>query len=204
MADAVDRRRVLLSAQAVMAACSVLLFLNALQGHPAIWPLYVLGALSAGFASVDSSSRSAVIAGLLDRKEFASGTALWQLLYQLGQVAGPALAGLLIAQVSVAAAYGLDAATFLASMAAVASLHRLPPGEGGTSFGLRSIKEGLSFLKGRQVLQGTFVIDLNAMVLGMPRARSSLLSRSCGSTGARRPSACSTPLRRWAPSREPS
>lgn len=170
IADAIDRRRVLLFAQSAMATCSALLCLNAFQAHPAIWPLYVLGATSAGFASVDSSSRSAVVATLLDRSEFAAGNALWQLLYQVGQVAGPALAGLLVAQVSIAAAYGLDAMTFLASLAAVASLHRLPPGEGGTSFGLRSMKQGLAFLRGHQVLQGTFVIDLNAMILGMPRA----------------------------------
>jgi len=170
VADAVDRRRVLLAAQLVMAASSVLLCLNALSDHPAIWPLYALAATSSAFATVDSSSRSAVIAGLLDRSELASGNALWQLLYQLGQVAGPALAGLLIAQVSLGAAYAIDAATFLASMAAVASLRRLPPGAGGASFGLRSIREGLRFLRGRQALQGTFVIDLNAMILGMPRA----------------------------------
>jgi MFS family permease len=170
MADAHDRRRVLLVAQSAMATCSLLLFWNALGRHPEIWPLYVLGAVSAAFATVDSSSRSAVIAGLLDRDEFASGSALWQLLYQVGQVAGPALAGLLIGQVSLAAAYGLDAVTFLAAMAAVASLHKLPPGEGGATFGLRSMRQGLSYLRGRQALQGTFVIDLNAMVLGMPRA----------------------------------
>lgn len=170
VADATDRRRVLLSAQCVMLVCSSLLCLNALGGHPAIWPLYVLGALSAAFATVDSSSRSAVVAGLLDRSELASGNALWQLLYQAGQVAGPALAGILIAQVSLGAAYAVDAGTFLASMAAVASLRRLPPGEGGSSFGLRSMREGISFLRGRQALQGSFVIDLDAMILGMPRA----------------------------------
>jgi MFS family permease len=170
IADAVDRRRVLLAAQLVMAACSLLLCLNAVGGHPSLWPLYVIAAVSAGFATVDSSSRSAVIAGLLDRRELASGNALWQLLYQVGQVAGPGVAGVLIAQVSLAAAYGVDAVTFLVSMAVVASLERLPPGEGGSSFGLSSMREGFSFLRGRQALQGTFVIDLDAMVLGMPRA----------------------------------
>ena len=170
MADAVDRRKVLLTAQVSMASCSALLCLNALQHHPLLWPLYVLAAVSAGFATVDSSSRSAVIATLLDPAEFPAGNALWQLLYQVGQVAGPALAGVLISEVSLSLAYGCDAVTFLASMAAVASLNRLPPGEGSSSFGFRSMLEGISFLRGRQVLQAAFVIDLNAMILGMPRA----------------------------------
>lgn len=170
LADSRDRRRVLLGAQAVMMVCSLGLFVNAYGGHAALWPLYLLGAVSAAFASVDSSSRSAAIASLLDRSEFAAGNALWQMLYQIGQVAGPALAGLLLARVDLAAAYGVDAATFLASMAAVSSLSALHPGEGGTRFGLRSMKEGLSYLRGRPALYGTFVIDLDAMVLGMPRA----------------------------------
>lgn len=170
MADAIDRRTVLLVAQLAMASCSALLCVNALSSHPLLWPLYVLGAVSSGFATVDSSSRSAVVAGLLEPHEFPAGNALWQLLYQVGQIAGPALAGLLIAQVSLGLAYAIDAGTCLASMAAVASLRRLPPGEGGASFGLRSMRQGLSFLRGRQVIQATFVIDLNAMILGMPRA----------------------------------
>lgn len=170
VADAIDRRIVLLITQISLGTCSALLCLNAFAPHPRLWPLYLLGGISAGFATIDSSSRSAVIAGLLEPREFASANALWQLLYQVGQVAGPALAGLLIAQVSLGTAYAVDAGSCLASLAAVLSLKRLPPGEGGRSFGLRSMREGLAFLRGRQALQGTFVIDLNAMILGMPTA----------------------------------
>ena len=101
---------------------------------------------------------------------FASANALWQLLYQVGQVAGPAIAGLLLAQVGIASVYWIDMATFTVSLLAVASLPSLRPPGGGTRFGLRSIAEGLGYLKGKPVLQGTFVVDLNAMILGMPRA----------------------------------
>ena len=101
---------------------------------------------------------------------FASANALWQLLFQLGQVGGPAFAGLLLGQFGIASVYWIDAGTFAISLLAVASLPALRPPEGGTRFGLRSIAEGLRYLKGRPVLQGTFVVDLNAMVLGMPRA----------------------------------
>jgi MFS family permease len=170
IADGMDRRAVLLTAQVAMATCSAMLFWNALGRHPEIWPLFVFAAVSSGFASVDSSSRAAVIASLLDRSELAAGNALWQLLYQMGQIAGPAVGGLLIAEVSISATYGIDACSFLAAMAAVLSLRRLPPGQGGARFGLRSIVEGVSFLRGRPQIYGTFVVDLNAMVLGMPRA----------------------------------
>lgn len=170
IADAVDRRLLLIVTQLSLAACSIGLALNSFGGHPALGPLYGLSALSAGIASIDSPARSAVLATLVGRQMFASASALWQLLFQVGQVAGPAIAGLLLGQVGIDSVYWIDAATFAVSLAAVVSLPSLRPPGGGTRFGLRSMAEGLRYLKGRPVLQGTFVIDLNAMVLGMPRA----------------------------------
>jgi MFS family permease len=170
IADAVDRRRVLLVSQALLASCSLGLFWNASTAHPRLWPLYVLAGISAGFAATDTSTRAAVIANLVERRQLSSANALWQLLFQIGSVVGPGIAGLLIAHIGIASAYAADASTFAVSLAAVASLKALPPIDGGTRFGWRSVKEGLTFLKGRQVLQATFAIDLGAMVLGLPRA----------------------------------
>jgi MFS family permease len=170
IADAVDRRRVLLVSQTLLACCSLGLFWNASTSHPRLWPLYVLAAASAGFAATDVSTRAAVFANLVERRQLAAANALWQLLFQIGSVVGPGIAGLLIAHVGVSSAYAIDASTFLVSLAAVFSLRALPPLEGGTRFGWRSIKEGLGFLRGRQALQATFVIDLDAMILGLPRA----------------------------------
>ncbi len=170
VADAFDRRRVLLVSQSFLAVCSIGLLINASSHHPHIWPLYVLAAAIAGFDACDSSTRAAVFANLVERRQLASANALWQMLSQLGSVVGPAVAGILIARVGVASAYGADAATFVVSLTTVAILKPLPPVAGGTRFGWRSMKEGLSFLRGRQVLQACFVIDLAAMVLGMPRA----------------------------------
>jgi MFS family permease len=170
IADAVDRRRLLVVTQLLLAACSAGLALNSTGGHAALWLLYALSALGAGVVSIDSPTRTAVVATLVGRPMFASANALWQLLSQVSQVAGPAVAGLLLGQVGIASVYWIDAATFAVSLLAVASLPALRPPGGGTRFGLRSIGEGLRYLKGRPVLQGTFVVDLNAMVLGMPRA----------------------------------
>jgi MFS family permease len=170
VADALDRRRVLMCSQVLLSSCSIGLFLNALSPHPAVWPLYVCAAGIAGFSSVDGSTRTAIFANLVERDQLSSANALWQLLFQFGTVAGPAVAGLLIGQVGVSSAYLADSATFVVSMAAVLSLGPLPPLEGGARFGVKSIAEGLRFLKGRQALQGAFVIDLDAMILGMPRA----------------------------------
>ncbi|HEY4375979.1 MAG TPA: MFS transporter, partial [Acidimicrobiales bacterium] len=82
----------------------------------------------------------------------------------------PAIGGLLIAKVSLSAAYWVDVATFGVAGVTLLLMQPLPPEGGGTKAGFKSVREGLQFLKGRQALQGTFVIDINAMVFGMPRA----------------------------------
>ena len=108
--------------------------------------------------------------GLVGADQVPSANALMQIIMQVGQVLGPALAGLLIAQVDLAAAFWVDVATFGAAIVALLLMQPMPPIGGTTKAGFKSIAEGLRYLKGRQALQGTFVIDINAMVFGMPRA----------------------------------
>jgi MFS family permease len=115
-------------------------------------------------------TRAAVLPTLVRRESFPAAAALTQVVMQVGQVAGPALAGVIIARVGLAAAYWGDVATFGAAIVTILLMRPLPPEGGGTRAGLKSIAEGLRFLRGRRVLVGTFVIDLDAMVFGMPQA----------------------------------
>lgn len=169
-ADALDRRKLLLVMQVLLGLTSVGLALNSTGDDVELWPLFVLTGLAAGFSGIDSPTRSAAIPGLVRRDQLRAALALNQLLFQLGQVAGPAIGGLLISQLSFAAVYWLDAATFVISAVAVARMDPLVPEGGGTRAGVASVVEGFRFLRGRRALQGTFVIDVNAMVFGMPRA----------------------------------
>ena len=94
--DAMDRRRLLMVAQVLMAGCSAGLAVNADLG-PSLWPLFVLPALAAGFSGLDSAGRNAIVPNLVRRSEVSTANAIFQALFQLGLVAGPALAGLLLA-----------------------------------------------------------------------------------------------------------
>jgi predicted MFS family arabinose efflux permease len=100
----------------------------------------------------------------------STANAIFQALFQFGLVAGPALAGLLLAGAGVRFVYWLDVAGFGVALLAVSLMSPQPPGEGARRPGLRSIVEGLRFLRGRQAIQGAYLIDINAMVFGMPRA----------------------------------
>ena len=170
IADAMDRRKLLLVTQLLSAATSAGLALNAMSSSPRLWPIYVLAALSAGLAGVDLPARNAMIPNLVGRELYAPAAALGQIQFQIGQVAGPALAGLIISQVSLAAAYWIDVASFGAAVIALLLIAPQPPEGGGTRASLSSIAEGLRYVKGRKLLVGTFLIDIDAMVFGMPRA----------------------------------
>ena len=167
--DAMDRRRLLMVAQVLMAACSAGLAVNADLG-PSLWPLFVLPALAAGFSGLDSAGRNAIVPNMVRRSEVSTANAIFQALFQLGLVVGPALAGLLLEGAGVRFVYWLDVASFGVALLAVFLISPQPAGGPGHRPGLRSIIEGLNFLRGRQAIQGAYLIDINAMVFGMPRA----------------------------------
>jgi MFS family permease len=169
-ADAVDRRRLLLGAQVGMAAVSVGLALNASLAAPSLALLMALAGLGAGLSGVDITIRRAVVPVLVPRELIPATAALNAVMVRSAQVVGPALAGLVIAGVSLEAAYWLDVGTYGFAIAAVLAMRPIPPAGGGTPMGLRSMREGVAFLRGQPVIAGAFLVDLNAMVFGMPRA----------------------------------
>ena len=107
---------------------------------------------------------------LVPWESFATANVLRQLLLQISLVLGPALGGLVLARFGVTAVYWIDVASFAAAIGASLALPGLLPEGEITKFGLRSIVEGFHYLRGRQAIQGCFVADLNAMILGMPTA----------------------------------
>jgi hypothetical protein len=170
LADAHDRRRLLLVAQVLVGATSLGLAVNATLSHPKVWVIFVLVVLQQAFAGLDRPTRSAATPTLVGTEHLPAANALNQLLLQLGVVVGPAVGGVLIANVSLASAYWVDVGTFGFAVVTLLAMAPIPPEGGGTKASAASIMEGLRFLKGRRALQGTFVIDIDAMVFGMPRA----------------------------------
>jgi MFS family permease len=168
--DAMDRRRLLIMAQVLPALCSAGLAINTDLGT-SLWPLFVLPAASAGFSPLDNAARSAIVPRLVRRSELSTANAMFQSLFQFGLVVGPAIAGLLLAGAGVRFVYWMDVASFAAAASGAFMMSPQPP-RGATAHraGFRSIIEGLRFVRGRQAIQGAYLIDINAMVFGMPRA----------------------------------
>ncbi|MBO0821470.1 MAG: MFS transporter [Nocardiopsaceae bacterium] len=170
LVDSVDRRRLLLVVEAIGALLSAALAVNSDLG-PTLWPLFVFPAASAALSGVDSSARNAMVPAMVGLKSVPAANAMFQALFQLGTVVGPATAGLLLAGPGVKAVYWIDVATFVVALLAVLAISPQPPsGPGPTRPGWRSMLEGFRFVGRSQGLQGAYLIDVNAMVFGMPRA----------------------------------
>jgi MFS family permease len=170
LADAMDRRKVLILTQVAMATGVGGLVVNGSFSHPRVWPLFVCTAANAGFQGIDWPTRRAALPMLVDGQDVTAAIALQTTIQQLALVAGPALAGVLIASIGLSAVYGIDVTSFAVALVAVLLLPALVPSGGGTPMGLRSVGEGFRHLRGERLLSATYWVDLNAMIFGMPRA----------------------------------
>lgn len=170
VADAVDRRKLVLGTTAAQAVLSAILFTQAAAGVEWTWLLYAIVAVQSGLFALDSPARQAFVPRLLPPHLLPAANALRQVEFNVGMTAGPLIAGVMVATWGYSSAYALDALSFFASLWAVASLPSMAPEGGGRKAGLASVVEGLRFLVTRKVLMLTFVVDLIAMVFGMPRA----------------------------------
>ena len=187
IADRTDRRLLLLGVQAGLVAAAATLAAAAIAGQPPVWALYLLGAAVAGFGSLEGVVRTAIVPNLVAPEHLRPALALSFGLYQLTAVVGPGAGGLLIAAADVEGAYAVDALSCLAMLAAAWRMGpQLPHGrrDGDKPPIVRSIAEGLRFVRGSPALKGSFAIDLVAMTFGMPRALFPVLSISVYGTGA--------------------
>ena len=170
LVDSVDRRRLIVLAQLASLVTAAGLAINAALDEPIVWLIFALSAINAGVSAVDSPARSAALPTLVGRQLVPASLAITQTVANVAKTLGPAVGGLLIAQTSLTVTYSLEAVAFLVSALLMIRVGELKPEGGGQRFGWESIKEGFRFLKERRILQANFVIDINAMVFGMPQA----------------------------------
>jgi MFS family permease len=170
VADAIDRRRLLLVSSVTLWACTAGLLIQAVLGLDNLALLLVLvGIQAAGFA-VASAARGSIIPRVLPTSSVPAANTLSFTASNLSTVLGPLLAGLVLAHWSVAAAYGLDALVFTVALYAAFRLPALPPTGRPEAPGLRSVFDGFAFIASRPVLLLSFAVDIVAMVFAMPRA----------------------------------
>jgi MFS family permease len=180
MADAFDRRRLVAVAESGAALVAALLFANALLPEPHLSVLYVGAALMAAFTALRRPPLDALAPQLVERDELKAVAAIDFLSGNVGMVAGPAVAGVLIATAGIELTYAIDALTFVVSLLALRAMRTPPPPPDAPAPSWRSIAEGVRFAASRQELLGTYLVDVNAMFFGMPLALFPALSETYG------------------------
>jgi hypothetical protein len=186
IADRRDRRPVLVAAQAAIMTVATLLFVLSLLIHkPPVVGIMVLGGILAGCTALDNLARGSIIPNVLGPELLRPGLAFNYGLNQATGIVGPGLGGILIALVGVRWMYLADALSCTAILAAALAIPPQPPltTEGHPPVS-EAIAEGLRFVKNNKALAGSFVIDINAMLFGMPRALFVVLSLTVYHAGA--------------------
>jgi MFS family permease len=171
IADSMDRRKLLLITNSGIAVTSLLFWLQAFTGLESVTVLMVLLAVQQAFWGLNAPARNASIARLVPEEELPAANALGSTVMQTGQVAGPLLAGALIPVVGLPELYLIDALALCVTVWAVYRLPSLPPlGTAVRRAGVKEIAAGFRYISGHTVLLLSFLADIIAMVLGMPRA----------------------------------
>jgi MFS family permease len=171
LADAADRRKVLVMCDSGQLICAAALLFNARLAHPQLLLVYVLAALVAAFSSLGQPSLWAITPRLVGEQYYPAAAALESSSFSLAAIIGPTIGGVLIAVGGGAApAFLFTVVTYIASLASLVMLGPVPPAPGAPQPGLRSIADGFRYLKGKPILQGTYILDFIAMIFGMPRA----------------------------------
>ncbi|MFF4405731.1 MFS transporter [Streptomyces sp. NPDC001262] len=170
LADALDRRKLILWTELGLMALSVLLLLNTLLPHPMIWPLYVVAALTSALTGLQRPALHAIVPRIVAHDQLPAAIALNSMRWQIGAIAGPALAGVLVAYAGLPLAYGLDVLSYVVSAALIATLAPSPASHDAEKPSLRGILEGGRYAWSRKELLGTYAIDLTAMFFAFPTA----------------------------------
>jgi MFS transporter, ENTS family, enterobactin (siderophore) exporter len=168
LADRHDRRTLLLATglpQAVMAGA---LLANSLLSHPAVWAIFAIMLVMGMLGGIGAPASTAATPALVGPARLPAAAALNGMGGQIGNLGGPALAGLLIAGPGLAACYGADAVCFVVFAVAMLFVRPLPPTVRVQRPGFRSVAEGFRYVRHDRVLASMLLIDTSAMLFGMP------------------------------------
>jgi MFS family permease len=185
VADRVERRRLLLITQSASVGTSLLLGVLVVTGHVVFWHVYVISLLNATIAAFDAPGRQSLFPTLVPRGELQNAITLNAMLFQTGQLVGPAIAGVLIARVSIAAPFFVNAVSYFAIIGALLAM-RIPPivsrGPRGSIRG--ELVGGLRYVRASAILPLVLAIEATLSVFGHNQALMTIFARDVLGTGA--------------------
>lgn len=170
LADKVNRRKLLLFAEFGLFLISLLLLLNTLY-EPRVWVLYLLAGMTSALTGFHRPTLEAIVQSLVQHEDMPAVSALNSFKYAVSMIAGPAIAGIILAKFGLGLIYFIDSITFIVSFFAIYFIRTslaIPAKAEEPIF--QSIREGLRYAVSRQELLGSYAVDFVAMIFGMPMA----------------------------------
>jgi MFS family permease len=168
LADRLNRRRLIISMEVVLAFATGLLFVNALFAHPEIWILYLVAAITASASSLQTPSLSAMNQVLVAHDLQRAASTLSNVASTTASIIGPALGGLAVVAFGSGTVYLANLVTFVFSLALLVGLASTPKPAIVDGSHIAALSEGVRYAKGRADIMGTYVVDLLAMILAFP------------------------------------
>ncbi|MGV2917989.1 MFS transporter [Streptomyces alfalfae] len=168
LADAADRRKVILLSEAALGLLAAILLVNALLPEPMLWPLYVVAAGVAALSGLQRPALDSLMARIVPHDQLTAAAALNSLRWNVGAIAGPSLAGLVVAYAGHASAYAVTVVGFAVSVLLCTRLSPAPAARQAEKPSLRGIAEGARYAWSRPVLLGTYAVDMAAMFFAFP------------------------------------
>ena len=167
VADAWDRRRLMLFTQTAAALTSLTLAALTFRGLSAVWPLYGLAALGSAVGAFDLPARNALVPTLVPREHLPNAISLNTIMFQTASVVGPSVGGAMIAATSVGWVYAVNAISFMFVIAALLMMRDLPRREEGSTPAREDISfaaalEGLRFVFRSPLIRSTMLLDFFA------------------------------------------
>ncbi|HEV7892992.1 MAG TPA: MFS transporter [Pyrinomonadaceae bacterium] len=164
VADAFDRKRLILATQTVMLLSAAALALFTASGLASVWPIYLLTAVSSAATAFDNPARQALIPSLVPERDFPNAVSVGFVAFQVAMVAGPMLGGVALARFGFAAVYAFNAASFVAIIAAILMIRASGKAKADESsrVSLEALKEGLRFVWRTPIMVQTTALDFVA------------------------------------------
>jgi MFS family permease len=170
LADTMDRRKLLLATESLSVLCAGGLAVNSLLAEPQLWVIYVIAALYVSAYALGSPAQRSATPLLVPRESITAAAAINSTYHNFSAIVGPSVGGVLIAAIGTGRTYAVDVLSCLLALGLIARVKPMRLSEDVERLRLQAIFDGIRFLKGRPVLQGSFLVDINAMVFGMPEA----------------------------------
>lgn len=165
VADAINRKRLMLATQAVMLASAALLAVMTASGLTSVWPIFLLTAIASAAVAFDNPARHAMLPTLVPQKDFQNAVSLGVLVFNSAMIVGPSIAGLLLKVRGPALIYGLNAGSFVAVIIALMLMRTSGRVEDETplaGMNLDALREGLRFVWRTPIIVQTMMLDFIA------------------------------------------